>query len=71
MRPATARLGRALAAEQRLAAARRAIERLAAADPRLASAIRTALGDDDPDRRAHAARRAVAIIGEVAERDRR
>ncbi|QXM25485.1 hypothetical protein KO353_04455 [Elioraea tepida] len=71
MPPATARLGRALAAEQRLASARRAIERLAEADPRLAEAIKQALGDNDPDHRASAARRAITLIAAAAERGRR
>lgn len=53
-------------AAQRLDQARRAIERLAERDPRLAASLRAALGDDDPDRRAAAARRAVAIIAAVA-----
>jgi hypothetical protein len=39
---------------------------LAATDPRLAAALRVALGSDDPDRRASAARRAVAIIAAAA-----
>jgi hypothetical protein len=71
MRPATARLGRAIAAQQRLDAARRAIERLAEADPKLAAALRVALGSDDPDRRASAARRAITLIAAAAERGRR
>ena len=53
-------------ARAELASARRAIERLAATDPRLAAALRVALGSDDPDRRASAARRAVAIIAAAA-----
>jgi hypothetical protein len=68
MRPATARLGRALAAEQRLDAARRAIERLAQAHPKLAAALPQALGDGDPDQRASAARRAVALIAAATKR---
>lgn len=68
--PATSRLGRALAAEQRLACARRAIEALAQADPKLAAAIRTALASADPDHRASAARRAIARIAEHAGRRR-
>lgn len=48
-------------ASQCLAAARRAIEALAAA-------LRTALGDGDPDRRAAAAKRAVGRIAAAAGR---
>jgi hypothetical protein len=48
--------------------ARAAIEALARQDPRLAAAIRTALGGDDPDRRASAAKRAIAMISAAAER---
>lgn len=70
MVPATSRLGRALAAEQRLASARRAIEALAQADPKLAAAIRQALGADDPDHRASGAGRAIARIAEHAGRRR-
>lgn len=58
-------------AAQRLAAARRAIERLAERDPRLAASLRMALGDDDPDRRASAAKQAIAMIAAAAERGRR
>jgi len=58
----------AVRAAQRLAAARRAIERLADRDPRLRSALHTVLGEiGDADHRAAAARRAVRLIAEAAE----
>jgi hypothetical protein len=51
-----------------LEAARRAIEHLARRDPRLQAALTTIfLGAADPDQRAAAARRAVAIIAQAAD----
>jgi hypothetical protein len=51
-----------------LEAARLAIEHLAARDPRLRAALHTVLGElADPDQRAAAARRAVAIIADAAD----
>lgn len=51
-----------------LEAARRAIEHLAERDPRLRVALTTVLeGWGDSDRRAAAARRAVAIIAQAAD----
>jgi len=58
----------AVRAAQRLGQARRAIEALAARDPRLRAALHTVLGEiGDRDHRAAAARTAVALIAEAVE----
>lgn len=55
-------------AAQRLTAARRAIEALAARDPRLRAALHTVLGElGGPDQRAAAARTAVRLIADAAD----